>query len=173
MPTARPQLAAIEGHPLGPSGCQLDASQACDRSSLVNPLTEYQLDAAHAIAPRFHLDDRRRALAVATRVLLARQPAWRAACTLRLGAAESVDAYVEFRFPGFVQVTLCDTGELIAQCVPGRPFELDLTLFPSPSTTAGEETSVPVGVAGDAATHRARLLEVANRMRRGLHRIGS
>ena len=35
------------------------------------------------------------------------------------------DAYVSFNWPGVVRVTMRYTGALIAQSLPGRPFEID------------------------------------------------
>lgn len=68
--------------------------------------------------------DRRSALKTAAMVLEARWPRVQAYCLVRLGINWR-RAHAMVLWPGVLRVTLRDTGELIAQSLPGQPTSLD------------------------------------------------
>lgn len=69
-------------------------------------------------------DERTQALAIGASVLQARWPNVQATCHVGVGP-NTLQAHAVFEWPGVVRVTLLYTGELVAQSLPGRPFDLD------------------------------------------------
>jgi hypothetical protein len=69
--------------------------------------------------------ERSNALQIGAAVLRARWPKVQAECIVWVGVNQ-LHAYVTMEWPGVVRVTLRHSGTLIAQSLPGRPFELDV-----------------------------------------------
>ena len=69
-------------------------------------------------------DERVQALHIGASVLRSRWPNVQVDCEITLGPNVRTVS-VAFEWPGVVRVTTRNTGQLIAQSLPGQPFELD------------------------------------------------
>ena len=69
-------------------------------------------------------DERVEALHIGASVLRSRWPNVQADCSISVGPNLHT-AHLALEWPGVVRVTLRHTGQLIAQSLPGQPFELD------------------------------------------------
>ena len=69
-------------------------------------------------------DERCQALHIGASVLRARWPKLQADCSISVGP-NMLTAHVALLWLGVVRVTMHHTGQLIAQSLPGQPFELD------------------------------------------------
>lgn len=69
-------------------------------------------------------DERVQALQIGASVLHDRWPQLQAAVLIWIGPNQH-HAYAALKWPGVIRVTLRYTGRLVAQSLPGKPFELD------------------------------------------------
>lgn len=69
-------------------------------------------------------DERFQALHIGASVLRSRWPNVQADCSIAVGPNLRI-AHLALEWPGVVRVTMHHTGQLIAQSLPGQPFELD------------------------------------------------
>ena len=72
--------------------------------------------------------ERVQALQIGASVLHDRWPTLRAAVVIWVGPNQH-SAYAVVQWPGIIRVTIRYTGTLVAQSLPGKPFELDESLF--------------------------------------------
>lgn len=91
--------------------------------------------AVPSVAARLELVDRRTCLVACARVLESRQPQRQVFCRVHIGnPREFMPANLEvvaiFKWPGLVEVTDRNTGELIARSLPGQPAALDESALP-------------------------------------------
>lgn len=72
----------------------------------------------------FDKDERLAALRIGADVLQDRYPSTQCDVTVIVGINRR-DAHASWRWPGVVCVSVRNTGQLIAQSLPGRPYQLD------------------------------------------------
>ena len=72
--------------------------------------------------------ERVQALQIGASVLHDRWPTLQASVVIWIGPNQ-LSAYAVMQWPGVIRVTIRYTGELVAQSLPGKPFDLDESLF--------------------------------------------
>lgn len=84
--------------------------------------------AAKFMNGRLSISERWAALQIGASVLRSRWPSVHADCIVVIGP-NSLNAHVSMEWPGVIRVTLHHTGELVAQSMPGQPFEIDTSVL--------------------------------------------
>lgn len=72
----------------------------------------------------FDGNDRLAALRVGADVLQDRYPSTQCDVIVQVGI-NSLDAHASWRWPGVVRVSVRHSGQLIAQSLPGKPYQID------------------------------------------------
>lgn len=86
------------------------------------------MTAAEFMNERPSISERRAALRIGASVLRSWWPIVQADCIVVIGP-NSLNAHVSMEWPGVIRVTLRHTGELVAQSMPGQPFEIDTSVL--------------------------------------------